>query len=112
MNLSEIFGSVAHKRLTSVEIPGLGSHQHELNGVSALRQLFGTAAKTRGPISWHYFADDSEPAAEGGEFTFYDARAKSADRTGRSEWRFFYTGDFLAHANVGDTLMIAKTRTG
>ena len=112
MNLSTVFESVAHKQLSSVEIFGLGSKQHELNGDSGLRQLFGTEEETRGPISWHYFADDSEPVEEDGEFTFYDARAKSADKTGRSEWRFYYTGAFVRRANVGDTLIVARTHTG
>ena len=112
MNLSNVFQSAAHKRLSSVEIPTLGSNQHELNGVSALRHLFGTAVKIHGTISWHYFADEVDPAEDDGQFTFYDARAKSADRTGRSEWRFYYNSAFLSCASVGDTLIVARTHTG
>jgi len=112
MNLSDVFGSVAHKQLALVELPHLGSNQHELNGVSALRAFFATDEPVRGNIRWHYFSDDSDPTEEDGEFTFYDARAKSADRTGRSEWRFFYNGSFLGKANVDDTLVLARTRSG
>lgn len=112
MRLSDVFVAVAHKELVLVDLPHVGSNQHELNGVTALKDLFGTAAKTRGIISWHYFADDLEPQQESNDFTFYDARAKSADRTGRSEWRFYYSGDFLGRADVGDLLVLARSSVG
>jgi hypothetical protein len=108
MKLSSVFTAVAHKQLVAVDLPGSGSNQHELNGVAALRELFGANGVKRGNLQWHYFADDQEPAEEDGDFTFYDARAKSASRTGRSEWRFYYYGSFLAHANVGDWLFLAR----
>lgn len=111
MNLSSVFTNVAHKRLVAVDLPG-GSNQHELNGIEALKEFFGTGAATRGTLSWHYFADDHEPTQDEGDFTFYDARAKSADRTGRSEWRFYYDGDFLAHACVGDWFFLARSQSG
>ena len=112
MNLSDVFTAVAHKQLTAVDLPDMGSNQHELNGTAVLRGFFGTSEPTRGAVLWHRFADDEEPTADSGEFTFYDARAKSADRTGRSEWRFYYEGRFLDCAGVGDTLVLAKTPTG
>ena len=112
MNLSSVFTEVAHKVLVAVDLPNLGSHQHELNGVSALKEFFGTAAPTHGSLSWHYFADDQEPVHATSEFTFYDARAKSADRTGRSEWRFYYEGSFLALADVGDRFFLARSQSG
>lgn len=112
MNLSNVFEAVAHKELTAVDLPNLASNQHELNGVAALRLFFGTGEPTRSEISWHYFADDVEPTEQDGDFTFYDARAKTAERTGRTEWRFYYQGDFLRQANVGDTLIFARTKTG
>jgi hypothetical protein len=43
---------------------------------------------------------------------YYDARAKTADQTGRSEWRFYYPGSFLARASVGDLLVLAQSRSG
>lgn len=112
MNLSDVFTAVAHKELVAVDLPDMGSNQHELNGTSALRSFFGTDAATQGVIFWHRFADDEEPVSESRNFTFYDARAKSADRTGRSEWRFYYEGSFLQCADVGDTLVLARSRTG
>ncbi|MCM3904789.1 MAG: type II restriction endonuclease [Pyrinomonadaceae bacterium] len=111
MNLSSVFTDVAHKQLVAVDLPG-GSNQHELNGIEALKQFFGTGEPTHGTLSWHYFADDHEPAQDEGHFTFYDARAKSAGRTGRTEWRFYYYGQFLAKANVGDWFFLARSQSG
>lgn len=107
--LADVFDAVAHKRLVLVDLPGQGSNQHEFNGVAALRRFFQASETISGPIQWHYFADDREPEEEEGTFTFYDARAKSADRTGRSEWRFYYTGDFLYRCQAGDELIIVRS---
>jgi hypothetical protein len=112
LKLSDVFTAVAHKELVLVDLPHAGSNQHELNGVAALKDFFGTDSETRGRISWHYFADDQEPEQETSDFTFYDARAKSADRTGRSEWRFYYYGDFLSRSGVGDLLVLARSTAG
>src|SRR5258705_273096 len=83
MNLSSVFSDVAFKQLVRVDLPDLGSNQHELNGVATLREFFGAAGPTKGSLSWYYFAEDQDSLHEEGEFTFYDARAKSAERTGR-----------------------------
>jgi hypothetical protein len=112
MNLSAVFVSIAHKRLVAVDLPGAGSNQHELNGVAGLKDFFSTTERVSGQIAWHYFADDADPAHAEGDFTFYDARARSAARTGRSEWRFYYKGDFLSKAAVGDWFILARTTTG
>jgi len=39
MNLSEVFDSVAIKNLVNVDLPDNRSNQHEINGVSSLRDL-------------------------------------------------------------------------
>lgn len=109
MNLSSVFKTIAHKQLVAVDLPDLGSNQHELNGVTALKEFFGIDDSTRGTLTWHYFADDEDSISEIGEFTFYDARARSAARTGRSEWRFYYSGHFLSKANVGDWFFLVET---
>lgn len=111
MNLSDLFTSVAYKKLAQVDIPG-GSHQHEINGDAALKKFFGTEASISGELTWHRFQDDHDPVSEPGSFKFYDARAKSAHLTGRSEWRMYYTGDFLKNAYVDDVLILALGRTG
>lgn len=104
-----MFSAIAYKRLTAVDLPGIASHQHELNGVSALRDFFGGGEKTQGEIQWSYFADGQTVREARSKFTFYDARAKSAALTGRSEWRFYYEGNFLSCSGLGDLLILGLT---
>jgi hypothetical protein len=111
LSLASIFAAVATKRLALVDLPKRGSHQHELNGSSRLREFFGKE-KVQGELQWHRFAEDAEPSHASGTFTFYDSRAKSAERTGRTEWRMYYTGAFLERAAPGDLLVLACTQTG
>ena len=105
MNLANVFASVAFKTLVSVDLPHLGSNQHELNGSTALRQFFGTSARTTGEIRWSFLADEQETRSDLSTFTFYDARE---DHPHRTEWRMYYRGDFLAHAETGDVLIFAR----
>lgn len=112
MNLSDVFAAVAHKELVRVDLPDRGSNQHETNANAALKKFFEGEKVEQKSIGWHYFADDQEPAHEDNKITFYDARAKSAHRTGRSEWRLYYYGDFLSRANIGDLLVLARTQNG
>lgn len=112
MNLSDAFIAIAIKQIAQVDIPRRGSNQHELNGTSELRKFFKTAERLRTRIHWHYFSDGKDVVNEEGNLTFYDAREKSAERTGRSEWRGYYSGDFLSVANPGDVLLLAKTHDG
>lgn len=108
--LGSIITSIAYKSLVHVDLPNQGSNQHEINSVNSLRDLFQTDIKISGNISWRYFCDDLPIISEEGQFTFYDARARSAHRTGRSpEWRLYYTGDFLSNARLGDVLIIIRT---
>src|SRR5687767_15056671 len=112
MNLSDVFSAVAYKQLAAVDLPHAVSNQHELNGSGPLRDFFGTSGLSRGTIQWHYFSDGQDPLSESGDWTFYDARARSAGRTGRMEWRFYYTGRFLALAAPGDEVVLARTTDG
>ncbi|HEV7920580.1 MAG TPA: type II restriction endonuclease [Thermoanaerobaculia bacterium] len=110
LSLASVFAAIAAKRLALVDLPKHGSNQHELNGSARLREFF-SEEMVSGDLQWHYFAEGDEPAHAAGTFTFYDSRLKSADRTGRSEWRMYYTGDFLARAAPGDLLILARTRS-
>jgi len=110
-NLNTIFSAVIFKTLAQVDLPG-GSNQHEINGDNAVKEFFETDQSISGTINWHYFSDESETLQSTGGFTFYDARAKSAERTGRSEWRMYYTGEFISCANPGDVLVLARTLDG
>ena len=112
MNLSDAFNTIAIKQIAQVDIPRRGSNQHEINGTAELRKFFKTAERLKTRIHWHYFADGKEIKSDEGSLTFYDARERSADRTGRSEWRGYYTGDFLSFSSPGDLLLLAKTHDG
>ncbi len=109
MNLADVFTAVAYKELTQVDLPS-GSHQHEINGSETLKKFFGTSEAVTGHIKWHYFADNQESVQDEGDYTFYDARAKGAMRTHRSEWRLYYTGNFLQCADPGDILIISRIK--
>ncbi|MEA2571228.1 MAG: hypothetical protein QOI24_3229 [Acidobacteriota bacterium] len=111
LSLASVFAAVATKRLALVDLPKRGSHQHELNSSSRLREFFGRE-KISGELQWHHFTEDAEPSHASGTFTFYDSRARSAARTGRTEWRMYYTGAFLERAAPGDLLVLARTQTG
>lgn len=111
-SLNSIFSAVIFKTLAQVDLPERGSNQHEINGVNALKDFFETNESVSGTISWHYFSDNSDPLQSTGNFTFYDARARSAARTGRTEWRMYYSGDFLSKSNPGDVLILARTLAG
>ena len=116
MRLSDFITGVAFKQIVQVDIPDGGSNQHEFNGTRALCQFFGAPQnvigsdfRVEGRIDWHYFPENGEVVSGSSRFTFYDARAKSANRTGRSEWRLYYYGDFLNHARAGDALILIRT---
>ncbi|MXZ55168.1 MAG: hypothetical protein F4Z14_03255, partial [Gammaproteobacteria bacterium] len=108
MNLSSAFAAIVHKKLVPVDLPDRGSNQHEINGVRALRDLF-QGTKYKGPVTWSYFRDGEDPISEEGSLTFYDARENDPQR---SEWRLYYTGQFLYRADPGDVLILARTETG
>ncbi len=108
MNLSTVFAGIAHKELVRVDLPGMGSNQHEINGVAALRTFF-QEDKYEGSVTWSYFKDGYDPVSSEGRLTFYDARRNNPQR---SEWRLYYTGHFLYRAEPGDVLILVRTETG
>src|SRR5690242_5649770 len=109
--LSAYFDKVAAKTLRPVEADAARSHQHELNGVAALKQLFGDAAEPQKfSAKFLYINDlDEEAISEDAWVTWYDARARSAPRTGRSEYRLYFpaTGP-SSRAAAGDLLIIGR----
>lgn len=113
--LSAHFSGVAVKKLSMVEISSERSHQHEFNGSAELVRLLGQAGggKQRIPAWFMYLSDEEEPARETAVVTWYDARAKSAARTGRSEHRLYFPeNDVMKRVRVGDVLFLARTQQG
>ena len=73
--LNHYFTAVASKRLSAVEANATVSNQHEYNGVSLLREMFGTEASRKViPTSFVYISDEDDVIEATGELTWYDAR--------------------------------------
>ena len=110
-NLSSVFTAIAYKKLVPIDLPGRGpghGHQHELDGVARLREFFREGPLS-GDITWHYFSDDQDVLSEAGYFKFYDARENHPTRT---EWRLYYSGEFLKHARARDVLLLLRLQNG
>jgi hypothetical protein len=118
--LSQYFEGVAVKQLSAVEADLVRSHQHEYNGVAELKKLFGSVDGTEKrtfPAKFVYLTDsEDEPATDEGDdcfLTWYDARAKSSARTGRSEYRLYFpTTTVSLCAAEGDLLVLGRLASG
>lgn len=113
--LYSYFVGAAVKRLADGEINPRISNQHEFNGSKNLKKLFGIEELRQKKVKFLYLSDgnDFEPVLDDGFITWYDARARSAERTGKTEWRMYYQGnDAISCAEIGDLLIIAKQEDG
>lgn len=118
--LSQYFEGVAIKRLSAVEADVVRSNQHEYNGSAELKKMFGTVQgeeKKTFPAKFVYLSDsEEEPVVDEGEscyLTWYDARARSAERTGRSEYRLYFPTTVVSLcAAEGDLLVLGKLSSG
>lgn len=92
--------SACVKTLSAVEAEPIRSHQHELNGVSQLKSLFGTARRT---ISAN-FSIRGEDGFIPVTLTWYDAREAHATR---SEHRLYFPSNAVMNqAKEGSTLIL------
>jgi hypothetical protein len=112
--LSDYFEIIAFKTLSKVGTI-LGSNQHEFNGDHALKELFRLCNNTTFEKKQIYSTfiylneDESQNIFQDAFLTWYDARAKSHDKTGRSEYRLYYqTNDATKRMKKGDFLAIAR----
>lgn len=111
-HLSEYFTGVAVKRLSAVEANVFRSHQHEFNGVEALKRLFGEAnGKVQFLAKFMYLCDsDEDPIESEGFLTWYDARERHPTR---SEHRLYFPANpAIDRAAEGDVLVLAKRPDG
>jgi hypothetical protein len=115
-HLAEYFSGVAAKLLSAVEVSPERSHQHEFNGSAELIRLLGQAGrdKRRYAARFLYLEEDADQrVTDHSEMTWYDARAKSAAKTGRTEHRLYFPGNEVTRrAQEGDLLLIALCRDG
>jgi hypothetical protein len=111
--LSSYFIGVATKRLSAVEADVFRSNQHELNGVSSLKELLGEVSEGQTfDAGFLYLSDTSEdrPLSVDGQATWYDARASHPTR---SEYRlYFKTNAVMDRAREGDLLVIGLRPEG
>ncbi len=107
--LNQYFEAVAVKRLTAVETDSTVSNQHEYNGVSLLKKMFGTDAQKKVvPTHFLYVTDDDNAIQADGELTWYDARYNHPTRT---EWRLYYPANEVTEASLlEDSLFICLKR--
>lgn len=104
--LSEYFTEVAFKRLSAVEAHRHRSNQHEFDGVSNLKKIFGTERKTFAATFIYLSDKNTDPIKDEGFLTWYDAREAHPKR---SEYRLYFPDtDVSNSANEGDLLVIGR----
>ncbi|MGF7076329.1 type II restriction endonuclease [Mucilaginibacter sp. R-33] len=106
-SLSQYFISLGAKRLSEVEINPKKSNQHELNGTSGFKKIFGLDP-LKFTAKFIYLSEDEDNIIENtGELTWYDARENHATRT---EHRLYYTDNqVIPYSSVGDLIIVART---
>lgn len=102
--LSQYFNGIAAKALSAVEADTAKSNQHEYNGVTQLKRIFGTN-KRQFPAKFIYLDDsDDLPVKDEGFLTWYDAREAHPTRT---EYRMYFSTTAVSIcASAGDMLFI------
>ena len=106
--LSEYFTTIAAKYLSAVEADFSRSHQHEFNGVGALKKMFGeVTGKKLFNARFIYLTDnDDEPVVSDSPLTWYDAREKHPTR---SEHRLYFPTTSVSECMAeGDLLVLGR----
>lgn len=100
--LKEYFQGVAAKKLSNVELVSANSNQHEFNGVTALKSIFGSNY-CKFAADFLYINDDDSYRDEG-YVTWYDSRKNHPTR---SEYRLYYsTSTVMKKAQEGDSIFV------
>lgn len=109
--LSQYFVGVAAKRLSTVEVNKAVSNQHEFNGVSQLKEIFGTEKLTIDSCQFIYIGEDEDSFLKSeSALTWYDSRENHPTR---SEYRlYFQSNDAVSLASEGDLLIVARQSGG
>jgi hypothetical protein len=106
-NAASFFRSLAWKRLRKIDLPNHGSNQHELQGITPLRDMLGTSGPQRIRAIWRVFDSDGLLVYDAKhELTWYDAREADPER--RPEWRLYYPAGPLETAEVDDLILIGR----
>lgn len=104
--LSSYFSGIAVKRLSEVEVSPKKSNQHEFNGSSALKRIFGENKRTFSTTYIFISDEDEKNLVATGVSTWYDSRV---DHPTRSEFRLYYSSnDVIKSAVAGDLMIVCK----
>lgn len=108
--ISDYISGLAVKSLSSVEVDSVISHQHELNGISKMKEIFGLDRRTF-RTDYIFLPDDVDKVIhDHGSSTWYDARENHATRT---EFRLYYPGsDAIKNAKPGDLMFLCLKKDG
>lgn len=111
LKLAAYFSGIAAKRLSAVEVDPATSNQHELNGVTEFRRIFGDAKRENIQTDFFYFDDFEEHCLKAeGHLTWYDARENHPTRR---EYRLYYSGsEIIEQAKAGDLLILGVRPAG
>ena len=109
-NLSNYFKGVAVKRLSAVEADSDRSNQHEFNGVSGLKNIFGKDKRIFETKLIYLGEKDEDAVTTDGLLTWYDARENHPERT---EHRLYFpTTAVSENSKKGDLLLIGEKPDG
>jgi len=106
--LSDYFRGVAVKKLSVVETNPDKSNQHEFNGSSALRRLFGDDDRRNIPAKFIWLGGEQEGISLDGVVSWYDARRAHPART---EYRLYYpSNEIITMMKAEDTMFVVLLR--
>ncbi|MGB4400074.1 MAG: type II restriction endonuclease [Daejeonella sp.] len=105
-SLSEYFSGVGVKRLSLVEVDKAISNQHELNGITPFKTIFGTE-RIEFKTKFIFLSDNEDHLRESdGHLTWYDSRE---DHVTRSEFRLYYSDNqVIPLSSSGDLIVVGR----
>ena len=108
--LSAYFEGVAVKRLSAVEADPVSSNQHEFNGVTAMKNMFGAGRQSFRSRFFYLGEDEDDTLTSECFLTWYDAREANPNR---SEYRLYFPSTSVTErAAAGDLMVIGKRPDG
>lgn len=105
-HLSNYFTGIAAKKISKVEANPDVSNQHEFNGVSQLKKIFGSERQKVNAKFLYLSDEEDQRILNEGFLTWYDARENHPTR---SEYRLYFpSNDVTNLSEANDLLIISK----
>lgn len=109
-NLPQYYSGAVIKYLSNVEVNPSSSNQHELNGISQLRDLFGDTERTFNTLFIYLDDDEGQSVSFNSSMKWYDSRESHATRT---EYRLYYKSNpVMDRASSGDLIFLGLRPDG